>query len=382
MTISSSATDIRSRFPQGKVGKAAYVDSNDITRTLINSDPQAVQVTTYTVDSASNSTTYTLTVDGFTASYTSDASATTAEIAAGIKAAIDANPSITGRLTASVLSNVVTLTGNYPGISFTASDSSGDTTIATTTAAATADAVGFGRLMVTGGYQTDEANELGKLCKAAALTAQVDSYLITYDASVLINVTITVDGLTYQASYTMATDLDTSLDALVVLINGATMGLPANTVIATATPATATTLVLTSEVAGKPFTSSVTFGAGADTAAAVLTQTAPVSSDINRAARGVSMFAYDAEIPTIAGTEATYAANSGVTVMQKGSIWVASSQSPTHLGAVYVETGVTADNGKFFTTSSSTRLLLSGAKWERDERSTQTDNIAVLRVSF
>lgn len=379
MTISTLATDIRSRFPQGKIGKAVYVDTNDVTRTLINSDPQAVQVTTYTVDSASNSTTYTLTVDGFTASYTSDASATTAEIAAGIKAAIDANPSITGRLTASVLSNVVTLTGNYPGISFTASDSSGDTTIATTTAAATADAVAFGRLMITGGYQTDEANELGKLCKAAAFTAQVATITVDYAASEVYTISIQMtDGSAPLAvSVTADTDDATTATAIRAALNAI---MPANTVVVTGAT---DQVILTAEVPGKGFITSVGLKSGT-IARLALVETTPRSylTDVNIAARGVSMFAYDAEIPTVAGTEATYAANSGVTVTQKGVVWVASSQDPTFLADVYVETGVTADNGKFFTTSSATRIRLVGAKWERNERSTQTDNIAALRVSF
>lgn len=379
MTISSSATDIRSRFPQGKVGKPVEVNVNDVTRTLINSDPQAVQVTTYTVDSASNSTTYTLTVDGFTASYTSDASATTAEIAAGIKAAIDANPSITGRLTATVASNVVTLTGNYPGISFSASDSSGDTTIATTTAAATADAVAFGRLMVTGGYQTDEANELGKLCKAAAFTAQVATITVDYAAGEVYYISIQMTDGSAPLTVAVAADTDdaTTATAIRAALNAI---MPANTVLVTGAT---DQVILTAEVPGKAFITSVGLKSGT-IARLALVETTPrsYSTDVNIAARGISLFSYDVEVPTVAGTEASYPANSGVQVMQKGLVWVSNSQDPTFGADVYVETGVTADNGKLFTTSSSTRIRLTGAKWERNERSTQTDNIAAVRVSF
>lgn len=379
MTISSSATDIRSRFPQGKVGKPVEVNVNDVTRTLINSDPQAVQVTTYTVDSASNSTTYTLTVDGFTASYTSDASATTAEIAAGIKAAIDANPSITGRLTATVSSNVVTLTGNYPGISFSASDSSGDTTIATTTAAATADAVAFGRLMVTGGYQTDDANELGKLCKAAAFTAQVATITVDYAASEVYYIAIQMTDGSAPLTVAVAADTDdaTTATAIRAALNAI---MPANTVVVTGAT---DQVILTAEVPGKGFITSVGLKSGT-IARLALVETTPRSylTDVNVAARGISLFSYDVEVPTIAGSEASYPANSGVQVMQKGLVWVSNSQDPTVGADVYVETGVTADNGKLFTTGSATRIRLTGAKWERNERSTQTDNIAAVRVSF
>lgn len=379
MTISSRAYDIRGRFPQGVVGKIAYGDYNDVTRTLINSDPQAAQVSTYTVDSATNSTVYTLTINSVDVSYTSDASATTAEIAAGIKAAIDAEPRVSGQVSASVASNVVTVTGRWPGTSFTITDSSGDTTIATTTTAATADAIAFGRLMVTGGYQTDEPTELGKLAKAAAFSAQVDTLTVTYAASEIYIVTIEMTDGTgrYTVEVTADTDSNTTAAAINTAINAM---MPANTVIGTV----ATNVVtLTAEVAGKGFTTSVGLKTGT-TARLVIANSVANSylTDVQKAARGISVYTDSVEITTVGGTEASYPANAGVVVLQKGAIWVSNSQDPTHLADVYVELGVAADNGKLFTTSSATRVKLVKAKWERNERSTQSDNIAVLRVDF
>ena len=48
---------------------------------------------------------------------------------------------------------------------------------------------------------------------------------------------------------------------------------------------------------------------------------------------------------------------------------------------MYVELGVTADNGKFFVASYATRVRLNRAMWVRDEQSGAEDEVAILRLS-
>jgi hypothetical protein len=78
-----------------------------------------------------------------------------------------------------------------------------------------------------------------------------------------------------------------------------------------------------------------------------------------------------------------HAANAGMMVMSDGLIWVENSESPTKGDDVYVELNSGSANcGKFFKTSSSTRVRLTGFAWDRAERSTQSDGIAVLKVAI
>ncbi len=350
---------------------------NDVD-TVVNSSPQAVQVSTITIDTVTNSATYTVTFNEIDVSYTADASALNTEIVAGLIALMEADPAISGVVTlAATSAAVITLTGRTAGETFTITDSDAKITTATTTSADDADPIGFGLLLIDGGVDSD-GSRLGSIAKSASLTAQVDSWAITYE-TVILNVEITVDGVSYSVSHTMASDLDTSIDALVVKINGAAMGLPAATVIATANASTATALVLTSEVAGKPFTSRVWLGVGATVAAPVLTQTAPVSSNINRAALGISLHTYDEESTTAGVSTPAYPGNAGVKTCRRGDVVVACSEVVTNGLPVYVELGVTADNGKFFVASSATRVRLDRATWIRDEQAAGGNDMAVLR---
>lgn len=361
----------------GMLATSSFLNDCD---TVINTAPQAQQVSTITIDTVTNSATYTVSINEVPVSYTADASAVNTEIVAGLIAAIEDDPSVSASVTCVATSaTVITLTARLPGIAFTITDSDAKITTATTTAAADADAVPFGRLLILEDVDVDTGNVEGSLAMSSRLSAQVDSWAITYE-TVILNVEITVDGVSYQVSHTMASDLDTSIDALVVKINGAAMGLPANTVIATANASTATALVLTSEVAGKPFTSRVWLGVGATVAAPVLTQTAPVDSDINRAQVGISVFAYDEESTAAGVSTPSYPANASMKVLRRGDIAVECAESVTFGAPVYVELGVTADNGKFFAASSATRVRLQAAKWVRNEQSAASDDVAILRL--
>ena len=84
---------------------------------------------------------------------------------------------------------------------------------------------------------------------------------------------------------------------------------------------------------------------------------------------------------TVEGDDVVYPANGGVKFVRRGRVAVACSETVVPGGAVYVELGVTADNGKFFVASSATRVKLDRATWERAESSDNDDNVAVLLLS-
>lgn len=382
MTISQGAQDVALRHTQGAVGKPVhgYFDLQTRSKTLTNKAPQAEQVSTVVVDTATNDAVYTVTVNGIAATITADGSATKPEISAALKVALDADPLIRGQVsTVDDGVDTLTLTG-LVGIVFTLT-ASALMTAAAVTAAATADAVPFGRLVVATGFQTDEANELGTLAKSTLFTAQVDSWLLVYDALVTIRCSITIEGETYTAAIVQAgaSNIATEGALLRDAINAA---MPANTVVATFATAT---LTLTAELAGLEFSSSISFeppvGATVDTGAATKTSNAGIATSVNQAAArgGVSLWTSDEEVTTIGGTTAQYPANAGVSVFQKGAVWVESSETPSLGDPVYVELdGSGSDAGKFFTATSATRALLIGWGWERDARDTTA--IAALAV--
>lgn len=380
--IHFTAADVTRRRPQGHIGDIVELALSNDYDMVVNDSPQTQQVGTIVVDTATNSATYAWTLNGVAMTYVADSSTSDSEVATGIAAAINAEPLVRGQVSASAASATVTVTSLYPGLAFTLSDTDAKiTSTEATTANDEADAVPFGRLVVSTTYQTDEANRRGGLAKSTAFSAQVDTYAVTYDAGVLINVAIDIEGETYSASHLMATDLDTSLDAIAALLNTA---LPANSVAVTATPSTATSLVLTSELAGKPFTSRMWFGTGADTGAFTKTSTASISTDVTRAAVGVSVRDLDVEAATVGESDPEYPANAGVRALKRGKIWVECAQTVTPGQPVYVELdGTGANAGRFYNTTASTRALLPQARWVRDERSTPGDlSIAVLSIAL
>lgn len=384
--IHTRATDIPSRRPQGALGDLVYVSHLNRSKTVTNDNPQSVQIWTVTVDTAVNDTGYTFDVEGVAISFTSDATATTAEIQAGLVAAYNASPVAFGMATAAGTDPDVVITGRNAGINFEVSDSDANLTTVETQDAAQADRIPFARLMVTQGFQSSpslEANELGALAKSSLLTAQVDTYLMTYQDAIRMSIFVEIEGETYEGSIVTAAASNIATEG--ALLNTAlNAALPANSVVATFATATIT---LTSEVAGKSFKSwlvyQATVAADPITAAQTKTSTGLVSDDIAKAAVGLSMRRADVENATVAGDDPSYAPTFGVEVLSNGTMWVDSPGAVTPSDPVYVELGVTADNGKFFTAASATRVLLPStlARWERNVRDSG-DLIAALQISL
>ena len=143
-----------------------------------NDDPRAQQIDTITVTGATNDKTYTVTLNGVDVSYLSDATATIAEIADGLAAAIEAEPLVNGTVGAvSDGVSLVTITATTGGVGFTIAESDAELTLASVAANATAAPIPFGRCVIEDGLGA-HGNKLCKLingtdvANSADLTAQ------------------------------------------------------------------------------------------------------------------------------------------------------------------------------------------------------------------
>ena len=362
-------------MPRSVVGAAVRTLPDEFFATVINSTPQAKQVGTILVDTAANSTAYTWTLNGTVQSITSDGSGTKIEIAAAIASKINSTPPIAMSVyAASDGVDTVTITALNPGIGFTLSDADANlTSTESVTANALAADVEVGRMVIvtSSGLEKKGGKPLTTL-----LSAQVDQYLVVYDASVILGVVIVIEEQRYEASVTMATDAATSVAALVVALNYI---LPANTVLASNSTAT---LILTAEVAGKAFHSDIFFGVGADTAAATKTSTEGIyGTDIVRMLGGVSSYTYGEENISLTDNGIVYPKNSGVKTQIKDDVWVADPGSVVADGWVWVETASGASTGLLKAASSATRIRLpkSVASWVQ---TASTESLAAVRLNI
>ena len=379
LSVSQRATDVRSRRPQSKIGQLALSAMNDVIKTVINENPQADQVSTFTITGATNSKVYTVTVNDVEISYTADGTATIAEITDGLAAAINVEPRVYGQVSAeSDGVDDITLTGSYPGLAFTISDSDAQIDNASITAAGTADSVPFGRGVICTSYQTDEANQLGILVASTVLADQVDTLTIVYAAAEVYYLSILVDGATYDFGVVASVDTAGTCTAIAAAINAQ---MPASTVIADGS--SGTTVVLTAEVAGKAF--SVTSGTKSGTASRLVLvhTTATLATDISKCLAGVSLYTTDESNLTVAGDDVVYPANAGVIIVSRGQVWVSNSESPSYGDDVYIGTG-TSEKGMFYKSAGTNRILLpqSKATWIRSARSSSGDDLAVLQVNI
>lgn len=237
--------DYPSTSVPGVAGQLADTSNRDVV-SRVNDSPRTAQVSTVTVDNVVNSTEYSFTANGVEVAYTSDGSATNAEIVAGLKAALEAEPLLSGRILAVATSaTVLTLTERVAGSGgFAISDSDDNLTTATTTAADEADPIGFGLAVI--------GDTRGRTCKApaaAGITAR--SVVITPTAvnSAVYTVNIVHNGVSRGYSYT-ADGSATAQEIVEGLATAINAGMPANSVVATENDAT---LTLTAEVKGEDF---------------------------------------------------------------------------------------------------------------------------------
>jgi len=296
---------------------------------LIADDPSTAQVSTITVDSASNSTQYDITVQGEALAYTSDSSATTAEIAAGLAAAIKASGVAASGLNVSVASNVVTLTSLYAGATFTVSSDEGDLTVATGTAADQADPLAFGALAI---YDSADP-KYGKAFRTANLAARTRTITAggTEEDSLTIAGNVQIGGVSW--SFVTNTASSATLTSIGEAIRDAINAvMPANTVIATADTGVVT---LTSEVVGVPFeVTAVVYGAS------TLTITVGGDSyvhgdDAAQVAAGIVLRGYRHEV-SASGT-ANVGGSETADIVRRGRIHVATAEQVAPGKPVYVD---------------------------------------------
>lgn len=183
-------------------------------RSLVNEDPRAQQVSTVTVDTVANSTRYAFTIDGVEIEYTSDGSATNAEIVAGLLAAVQAEPLVNGRVTGVATSaTVLTLTARIAGYAFTISDTDSRLTTATSTANDLPDAIPFGEPVLLDG------SGKAKRCTAANMTAMACTLTPTADDStvyaVIVNVPQAAGGRGYSERVAITSDSDATVQEIV-----------------------------------------------------------------------------------------------------------------------------------------------------------------------
>lgn len=373
-----------SRRRPAVAGMRATTNHLDRLLWLVNANPQAKELYTLVVDTATNSEDYGVNLtDPNDASvvYSADSGTSKAEIADGL--ADEWNESPLCRAIAVAASNgvdTVTFTGVYEGVAFTMEEdeNAAKVTLTNTTNAAEADSVPFGRGIVSLSVEADEADEYGILAKSSVLTAQVDTITVDYAAGELYTVTIEVDDETYGIGPITADTDDATTSA--AIFNAINAMMPANTVVAT--NPSATSVVLTAEVAGKAFKARVSLKSGTTARLSLAHTTSGPETDIRECLRGVSMYTTSEAAQTVAGDDPVYPANAGVEVIGKGLVWVENTQSPSMGDDVYIELGVTADNGKFFTTSSATRVKLprSIAQWRRSEFADSDGGVALLAI--
>jgi hypothetical protein len=374
------------RAAQSVVGGRAHADHLDKLFSMLNDDPLAAEVRTLTVTGATNAKTYTYTIDGVSVSYTSDATATVAEIADGLAAQhnITALAYSVARAASDGVS-VVTFTARNPGRAFVLAESDAQMTTALVTAAATADDLAFGRLLIANGYDSnvyDESLERCKLAASADFTQQVMTFTPTYVASAEVGVTI-IDRHSDRviASFFAVSDTDLA-DLIAELVAGLNAQLPANSVLAADAASAAVTL--TAEVAGLEFDAYYTIGdqgASLPTATMAYTTGPSIATSILHAARGITYWDASFEADDV-GSDAVIKGGDIAPVIGRGKVFVENSQTIVNGGDVYVELGVAADNGKLFNTNSATRLLIPFAKWKFGSVDTAIAAIAEVELSL
>ena len=380
------AGDVRTQRLIGFVGQA-LIDHTTREITVTNKNPQAAQVTTMDVTgsfSAGTERTFTITVGGTvtTVSYTSVAGDTDLTgVATSIVAQVNATEAVRGFLSASNSGVTITFTGTYPGISFTIAESDSNLgTPSTTTSAATADTVKFGRAIISTSF--DGASRLGGVPVTTDFTAQVVAYQIDNTAAgALFVAKVTIRGVTYVSDpVAHSTNAAGTAAAIATELNSNV--LPANSVLAGNSSAV---LTFTAENPGEEFTAellsvgSVDGQVSRNTASDVGPSTA---TSLARAMTGVSIRDEHIENITRGGDDPAYPANYGVRTLAAGRIVVSNAQDPSYGDAVYVSTD-TATKGQFYNAGGANLVYLppSVAEWDRNEPSTQAQDTAVLRIN-
>jgi len=368
-TISQRARDVRRYLREGIIGGLVFVSHLTDSVTAINEDPQAVQIDTVTVTGvASLPKTYTITINGIDISFLAGSGLTTDDVAAGLKAAVDAEPAVGNSCRATVASSVVTLTGVVPGLAFTLSESDAELTTASVQSAESAAAVPFGRAIVDTGFSS-EGDRLGAIADTAKFSAQTATGTVSGTSSGdVVVVTVGYGGQNYVYSVPFDSDDATTAGNIRTALGGLPSGLTAG--------GSGADFSITADVAGDAFTvsagSNVTFAGNVAPTAA----TSAASAFL-----GLSMAKPDQEqVATIGGENAEYPANAGMEVLRSAnSMWVSNTESPASGSDVYVDLTPGSGAGMLYASAGTNRVILPQATWLKAGR-TSTDGIAAVQL--
>lgn len=348
---------------------------HELRKLVTSADASAAvqQVGTVTVGAAQNSTLYSLNVSvpamsvPITVSYTSDGSATTTEIAAGLTAALVANAVTDGLLTATSASNVLTYTVKRPGQVLTLTStaaSAGDLTLAVGTAAASGGSITFGRWVSLTSF---DATKGLWAASAPALPAKATfTLLATYAASstyvaspIVLNIhtgATSAPNLTWAAGASASAMAGNAETAIESTISGSS--------VATTVDGSNVTIVITlpwpNEFSAYSIVPAASGGAGTED----LRHT--TSTGCGASPRGGVAMDYGVTPAPSFGTSATAtAAGAAVPVFETGGIVVVEDPGATVTAgsAVYVETTSGATQRRFYTASSATRFAAPRARW-------------------
>lgn len=373
--------DARAALPIGLIGALLLGSYHSKSDTVINAAGQAAQVTTIAVPaSVDNSTAYLVTLDGVTATYTSDASATQAELGAGLVAALAAEPGARGQMTAAYSGGTLTLTGTYAGVAHTVSVSGGTGsnilgTPSTTTSASMGTSVPFGVAVQSQGYVSGTSVKSGGSPVTTGFTAQVMTITIATGASASFTATVDINGKRYTSNAVVHdTDAATTATALAAAINAV---MPTETVIASTSTAD---LVLTAEVEGAEFEAMVqTAGSASADATKVYTTGPSISTSLARALVGVSARKASVENSTIGGDDPTYIGNSAMEVWTKAEVVVSDRGLTIAYGdPVYVSVA-SSTRGFIYNAAGTDRVFIPPEKM-RWGRQVAADGIASILV--
>ena len=401
MTTTSAAlqTGIRTRRMQAVVGQPAFADWLNKIKDGVNSAPQAAQVETTTINVYGAGAVYQIIFDGMTYEYTESGDVNVAGVAASIIDDWNTGGFPPGRGVAAATTGggaAIVFTGTYPGVIFDV-DVSADAKISTVTtlAAAEAEAIEFGRALMSLGYATsgeyavgDTMQQVAKL-RTASFTAQAESFG-NFAALAAGRLDCVVDARMHDlgmitASAPYAVSIAATLAALKVAIDAALVS------------AGLDTYIDTNVVAGPDgFEFDVAPGfegfeyeamISHDLGLAAITKTSNVGTDTSalRAWGGVSIARYDTTSQNFATAgDPSYDPNSGVPFLRSGFVWVDRPDDGAlpALGAqVYVSGIAGADAGKLFAQPAADRIPLPRtiARWERDGR-IATDGLSLLNL--
>ncbi|UCC71316.1 MAG: hypothetical protein JSV86_13090 [Gemmatimonadota bacterium] len=386
--------DIFDRLPEGHIGEVA-TGYPSFRLSGVSSDGQVKQVSTITV-TANAVANYVFSVDGVAYTWAEPTATSTTTVATNIRDFWNDTPALRGIGVATSAVNVVTITGDWPGISFTLTDADAKITTATPTAAANAGTVNFGRAVCSLGYPASAGNfdrgdtqQIYAEAGVGLFTAQIATWTVADPGTgQYIGAVLRIVGVdhVFRAQVPWNTDLDTTLDDLATVLNAMLTDVGADAYVTVAGPAGvpgAGEIAFAAAIAGVEFHSLITCDDAAGYPAITVTDNiagpgSATPTSFYRCFRGISERSTDQVVDGDA--VAYYPSNQSVTVVAQGDMWV-SEDGVTLGGQVYVDLSA-GNEGLFNIAAGADRLPLplDMAEWLRDSNDVQGEDIAKLRL--